>query len=104
MHTTVKVSWKTHLNIRNGCATGGGSKAAAGIVAVHSKGYLLPSVNVAIEKKTIDPSFDGHSPFKLIGAIAQTLKEIEPGKVICPSCSKQVEPKVFCSFCVQKLS
>lgn len=57
MHTTVKVSWKTYLNIRNGCATGGNSRAAAGIAAAHSKGCLPPSVNVVTKKRTIDPSF-----------------------------------------------
>ena len=57
MHTTVKVSWKTYLNIRNGCATGGNSRAAAGIAAAHSKGCSPPSVNVVTKKRTIDPSF-----------------------------------------------
>lgn len=30
--------------------------------------------------------------------------EAEPGKVICPGCGKQVEPKAFCAFCGTKLS
>lgn len=28
----------------------------------------------------------------------------EPGKIICPVCGKQVNPKAFCSFCGAKLS
>ena len=30
--------------------------------------------------------------------------EVEPGKMICPGCGKQVDPKAFCAFCGTKLS
>lgn len=30
--------------------------------------------------------------------------EVTPGKVICPGCGKQVDPKAFCAFCGTKLS
>lgn len=34
----------------------------------------------------------------------EVVMETEPGKVTCPGCGKQVEPKAFCSFCGTKLS
>ena len=34
----------------------------------------------------------------------ELVTEAEPGKVICPGCKKQVDPKAFCSFCGTKLS
>ena len=37
-------------------------------------------------------------------AVAQPEPSAEPGKVICPGCGKQVDPRAFCSFCGTKLS
>lgn len=37
-------------------------------------------------------------------AVVQPEPSAEPGKVICPGCGKQVDPKAFCSFCGTKLS
>jgi len=34
----------------------------------------------------------------------EVVVEADPGKVICPGCGKQVEPKAFCAFCGTKLS
>ena len=34
----------------------------------------------------------------------EPMVETEPGKMICPGCGKQVEPKAFCAFCGTKLS
>ena len=33
----------------------------------------------------------------------EVVVEAAPGKVICPGCGKQVEPKAFCAFCGTKL-
>ena len=34
----------------------------------------------------------------------EVVVEADPGKVVCPGCGKQVEPKSFCAFCGTKLS
>ena len=34
----------------------------------------------------------------------EPMVETEPGKMVCPGCGKQVEPKAFCAFCGTKLS
>ena len=33
----------------------------------------------------------------------EVIAEVAPGKVICPGCGKQVDPKAFCSHCGTKL-
>ena len=34
----------------------------------------------------------------------EVVVEADPGKVVCPGCGKQVDPKAFCAFCGTKLS
>ena len=34
----------------------------------------------------------------------EVVVEAAPGKMICPGCGKQVDPKAFCAFCGTKLS
>ena len=34
----------------------------------------------------------------------EVVVEATPGKMICPGCGKQVDPKAFCAFCGTKLS
>ena len=34
----------------------------------------------------------------------EVVVEAVPGKMICPGCGKQVDPKAFCAFCGTKLS
>lgn len=41
---------------------------------------------------------------KAVQAEPEPQVEVEPGKIICPGCGKQVEPKAFCAFCGTKLS
>jgi len=33
----------------------------------------------------------------------ETIEEAAPGKMICPGCGKQVDPRAFCSHCGAKL-